>query len=116
MYSINTLVVSWRNGAKVVGILMLLGLSGCIVNVTAAERVTGINGNLVSVEWLQKNLGKPDVLVLDASPMPMHMAKHIAGAVPVDFFAYSAPNTPLAGMEQNFQSWGISPGKKISLR
>ena len=115
MHSIITSVISLRSWAKAVGILMLLGLSGCIVNVTAAERVTGINGNLVSVEWLQKNLGKPDVLVLDASPMPMHMAKHIATAVPVDFFAYGAPNTPLAGMEQHFQSWGISPGKKIVL-
>ena len=36
----------------------------------------GINGNLVSVTWLEKNLNHKEVLLLDASLGQIHAAKH----------------------------------------
>ena len=77
---------------------------------TAAE---GTSDALVGVRWLEKNLGSPDVVILDASPAPMYAAQHIPGAVPVDVYAYGVQNSPAADMERLFQSWGLSRGKKI---
>jgi hypothetical protein len=75
----------------------------------------GINGNLVNVNWLQTHLKDADVLVLDASPGQIYTAKHIPGAVSVDFLTYGFPERPAADLEQRYQSWGISPGKKVVL-
>jgi len=73
-----------------------------------------IEGPLVKVEWLQKNLKNPGVLILDASPAQAYAAKHIAGAASVDIYAwYGLQEKPVAEMEELFRSWGISPGKKI---
>lgn len=66
---------------------------------------------LVTAAWLQQHLG--EVLVLDASVTPHHMAGHIPGAVSADLYRYG-PNTPTRQvMEQRLQSWGVSPGRKI---
>lgn len=73
----------------------------------------GIKGHLVAVDWLNKNLKHGDVLILDASPAPMYAAQHILGAHNVDLFTYGGKEVPVPEMEQRFQSWGISPGKKI---
>jgi 3-mercaptopyruvate sulfurtransferase SseA len=76
----------------------------------------GGSGQLASVEWLQKNLGRDDVLLLDASPAQMHSAKgHIPGAVNVDVFSFGGREIPAAEMERLIQSWGVSAGKKIVL-
>jgi 3-mercaptopyruvate sulfurtransferase SseA len=75
----------------------------------------GIRGNLVDVGWLEKNLKSPNLVILDASP-ETYAAKHIAGALSVniyDLFAYGFGGISDAKVEQLFQSWGISPGKKI---
>ena len=77
---------------------------------TAAE---GINGRLVNVKWLETHLEDPDVLVLDASPGQIYSAKHITGAIGVDFLTYGFPEKPVSEMERRYQSWGVSPGKKI---
>jgi 3-mercaptopyruvate sulfurtransferase SseA len=72
--------------------------------------------NLTNVEWLAKNLGRDDVLVLDASPAQMYAAKgHIPGAVNVDVFSFGGRQLSVAEMERLIQSWGVSPGKKIVL-
>lgn len=73
----------------------------------------GIKGNLVPVEWLDKNLKRVDVLILDASPAPMYATQHIPGALSVDLFSYGGKEVPIPEMERRFQSWGISVGKKI---
>jgi 3-mercaptopyruvate sulfurtransferase SseA len=73
----------------------------------------GIKGNLVSVNWLEQNLNRTDVLILDASPAQMYAKEHIPGAINVDLFTYGGKEVPLSEIEQRFQSWGISPGKKI---
>ena len=73
----------------------------------------GINGNLVSVAWLEKNIKNADVLVLDAAPAQLYTAKHIPGAVNVDVFTFGGRENLAAEMEQRIQSWGVSKGKKI---
>jgi thiosulfate/3-mercaptopyruvate sulfurtransferase len=79
-----------------------------------ASAAEGINGHLVTVGWLEKNLTNSDVLILDASPAQTYAAKHIPGAVSVDLFAwYGLKEMPAADMERLYQSWGVSPGKKI---
>ena len=98
-----------------------------------------VKGNLVSVDWLQDNLKKKDVLVLDASNTKNYLAKHIPGAISVsfttqestsqgvnlsygggvDYFTdmetcpYAFQEMPAQQMEKLFQSWGISPDLKI---
>ena len=76
----------------------------------------GSNGQLASVQWLEKSLGRDDVLLLDASPAPVYSAKgHIPGAVNVDVFSFGGRQMPAAEMERLIQSWGVSPGKKVVL-
>jgi thiosulfate/3-mercaptopyruvate sulfurtransferase len=77
---------------------------------TAAE---GRKGNLVTVQWLKRELGNNGVLVLDASPAQLYAAKHIPGAINADFISYGAQEAPLADMERRLQSWGVSAGKRI---
>lgn len=48
----------------------------------------GGNGPLASVQWLEKNLKRDDVLLIDASPGKMYSAGHIPGAVNVDLFSF----------------------------
>lgn len=71
--------------------------------------------NLVSVDWLQKNLANADVVVLDASPSTVYAAKHIPGAVSVDVYSFGVQDPSPAEMEARIQSWGISRGKKLVL-
>jgi len=53
------------------------------------------------------------VVILDASPAQAYAAKHIPGAFNYDIFIYGAKELPLTEIEKRYQSWGISPGKKI---
>ena len=41
--------------------------------------------SLISVEELQAQLGQDNLVLLDASPTPFYVAKHIPGAVSVSF-------------------------------
>lgn len=70
-------------------------------------------GTLVSVAWLQQNLARGELLLIDASPPPMYAQGHIAGAVNVNLFGYAARNETPAQWQQRLQSWGVSPGRKI---
>lgn len=94
---------------------LLLAVAGCLLLAQPLMAAEGINGNLVNVNWLETHLKDTDVLVLDASPSQIYAAKHIPGAVSIDFLTYGFPEMPVADMEQRYQSWGISPGKKIVL-
>jgi thiosulfate/3-mercaptopyruvate sulfurtransferase len=70
-------------------------------------------GPLVDARWLQSQLGRDDVLIIDASPPPLHAAAHIPGAVPVNVFVYGAqPRTP-GEMQSILRSWGVVGGKRI---
>ncbi len=70
-------------------------------------------GNLVNIQWLEQNLHREDVLLLDASPGQLYVAKHIVGAVNVDVFSFGGRESSVVEMEQRIQSWGVSSGKKI---
>jgi thiosulfate/3-mercaptopyruvate sulfurtransferase len=97
---------------RALGKSALLAIAGCLL-VAPLAAAEGIDGNLVTAGWLKENLAAPDILVLDASPPQIYAARHIPGALNVDFLAYGFPARPPADMEQRYQSWGISPGKKI---
>lgn len=73
----------------------------------------GVSGNLVSAKWLAGHLDDAGVVILDASAAQAYAAKHIPGARAVDFLVYGYPERSLEDMERRYQSWGISPGKKI---
>ncbi len=89
---------------------------GCLLFVQPLTASSdGVKGNLVSVKWLGEHLNDPDVLILDASLGPAYAAQHIPGAVNVDAFTYGVQEIPLAEMERLYQSWGVSPGKRIVL-
>ena len=70
--------------------------------------------NLVNVEWLQKNLGSADLVLIDATGTKAYATKHIPGAVGVDLWRYGIPTqTTPAEMEKLIQSWGIDRGNKV---
>lgn len=73
----------------------------------------GIQGRLASVAWLEKNLARNDVLILDASPARLYRQQHIPGAVNADMFLFGPQDVPLAEIERRLRSWGIGPGLQI---
>jgi 3-mercaptopyruvate sulfurtransferase SseA len=93
----------------------LLLIASCVLLVQPSLAADGIKGNLVSVSWLEKNLGRQDVLLIDASPAQVYGAKHIPGALNADVFSFGGREVSAAEMEQRLQSWGVSPAKKVVL-
>lgn len=91
----------------------LLAVAVCLLAAQPSMAAEGIDGNLASVEWLEKNLNRDDVLVLEASFGPMNSAQHIPGAVNVNLVSFGGREIPAAEMERLLQSWGVSAGKKI---
>ena len=90
-----------------------IAIAVCTFTMPPAHAAEGINGNLVSVQWLEKNLKRGDLLLLDASPAQLYAMQHIAGATNVDIFSFGGRETLAAEMEKRIQSWGVSKGKKI---
>lgn len=93
----------------------LLAVAGCLLLAQPLMAAEGMQGNLVTANWLEKHLNDADVLILDASPTQIYTAKHIPGAVSVDVYTYGVQEMPVAVTERLYQSWGVSPGKKIVL-
>ena len=91
---------------------LVLVTSGLFIPHSASAAEIG-RGNLVSVEWLQKNLNSDDIVLIDASFGQMYAAKHIPGAVSVDVFSFGGREIPVADMERRIRSWGVSAGKKV---
>ena len=98
---------------KIIAYWILVFIASCLCMVQPGEAAETGKGNLVSVQWLEKNLTRDDVLLLDASFGQMYAAKHIAGAVNVDVFTFGGRENLAAEMEKRIQSWGVSDGKKI---
>ncbi len=92
---------------------LLILIAGCVCLVTPSMAADGINGNLVSVSWLEQNIKNADLLILDASPAQLYKTQHIPGAINVDLFSYGAQEASVPEMEQRLQSVGVSRGKKI---
>ncbi len=98
-----------RTAVRTLVISLLVAVAGGQPSIAADE----FKGNLADVAWLEKNLGRADVLILDASPAQLYAAQHIPGAVSVDIFSYGAQEPSTAAMEERLRSWGVSPGKTI---
>ena len=91
----------------------LLAVAVCLLLAKPLLAAEGIKGNLVSVQWLEKNLNRDDVLLLEASFGQMNSGRHIPGAVNVDLVSFGGREIPAAEMERRIQSWGVSAGKKV---
>ncbi len=102
-----------QNLSKLLRNCLLLTILGILILIHPTIAQDEINGNLVSVEWLEKNLKNADVILLDASPSHIYMANHIPGALNYDIFSYGIKEMPVDEIEKRYQSWGISPDKKI---
>jgi thiosulfate/3-mercaptopyruvate sulfurtransferase len=74
---------------------------------STAQAATGTPLPLISAEALRTQLGRPDLVLLDASPPPLHARAHIAGAVAVDVFTFGARTATPAQMQELFRAWGI---------
>ena len=98
---------------KILSKWFLVAITSCLFMMQAAMAAGGSKSNLVTVQWLEKNLNRNDLLLLDASPGQMYAANHIAGAVNVDVFSFGGRESSVAEMEKRIQSWGVSTGKKI---
>jgi thiosulfate/3-mercaptopyruvate sulfurtransferase len=72
-------------------------------------------GPLASAAWLQENLNRGDLLLIDASSTKAHATGHIPGAVNVDVFTFGGREAPLDEVEKRIQSWGVGPEKTIVL-
>ncbi|MDH4053452.1 MAG: rhodanese-like domain-containing protein, partial [Rubrivivax sp.] len=73
----------------------------------------GVQGHLATVGWLQTNLSRADLVLIDASPAPLHRKQHIPGAVPSGLFTFGPNDPPLARIEQQLRSWGVSADKTV---
>lgn len=95
----------------------LQGLAAMAAGLLLAQPVAAAAqwGHLVSVPWLEQQLGRDDVLVIDASPAKLHAVAHIPGAVSVDVFGFGGRELPIAEMERRIQSWGVGRDKRIVL-
>lgn len=82
---------------------------------TVLNAADGKRERLVSSQWLQQHLGDPGLVLLDASPAPAYAASHIHGAINYDIFTYGVKEFPVEEIEKRYQSWGISPEKKVIL-
>ncbi len=91
---------------------LLFFLCFCFSQLALSSSVSeGLNGNLVSVEWLEKNIMRDDVLVIDASAAQMFAAQHIPSAINIDMMRRR--NASVSETEKIYQSSGISPDKKV---
>jgi 3-mercaptopyruvate sulfurtransferase SseA len=91
--------------------LMRLAFALAILSILPASAA-----NLVDARWLSKNLESPELLVLDASPRPMHVKGHIPGAVPVEVFAlasFGVRDASPPDIERMYQALGIDPGRRV---
>ncbi len=90
--------------------LLALAASGLVLANTVAA---ASSGQLVGAQWLQDNLDRGDLLVIDASPGKLHAAGHIPGAVNVDVFSYGGRDMLPPEKERQLQSWGVDGAKTI---
>ena len=94
----------------VLALLLCLGLTG-----QPAAWAAGSRPHLVSTAWLQQNLSRPEVLLIDASPGPVHLKAHIPGAVHADLMNFGVLEQAPAAMEERMRSWGLTRGRKVVL-
>ena len=91
---------------------VLVIASGLFLGQAALAAKAGI-GPLANVQWLETNLKRDDVLVIEAAFGKTHPGGHIPGAVHVDVFTFGGRELSVAEMERLVQSWGVSADRKI---
>jgi 3-mercaptopyruvate sulfurtransferase SseA len=96
-----------------VGLLAVVGLLASVGSGAARASAEPADGPLVSAAWLERHRQGGDIVLLDASPAQAYTAGHLPGAISVDFMSYGFPEPPLAELERRYQSWGLSPGRKV---
>jgi thiosulfate/3-mercaptopyruvate sulfurtransferase len=79
----------------------------------AAQANAALEGPLATAAWLQENLGREDLLVIDASSARAHAAGHVPGAVNVDLFAFGGNLVAPAEIERRMRAWGIDGRKDV---
>lgn len=78
--------------------------------------VQAVAGPLVDARTLARDLGAPDLVVLDASPAPVHAKAHIPGAVPVDTMAlvsFGAQAVAPTAIERRLRALGVDASKRV---
>ncbi|MBL8518015.1 MAG: hypothetical protein JNM76_13720 [Betaproteobacteria bacterium] len=73
----------------------------------------GRTGNLVSVEWLKRNLARKDLVLLDASAPPAYMKGHIPGAISASILAHGVQEMSPERMEARYRGYGIKDDSLI---
>lgn len=68
---------------------------------------------LVDAAWLKARVGQPGWVLLDASPMPIHRAGHIPGAVNADLMFGGTALPTQEQMQSRLRTWGIGPESRI---
>lgn len=99
--------------SKGLGHWLLAVLASILFLVQPAVAAGEGKGQLVDVPWLEQNHKRDEVLLLDASPGPLHAKGHIPGAVNVDVFTFGGRAMSAAEMERLIRSWGVSADRKI---
>ena len=85
--------MSKRPGKWLAGVIV-----GCLLMVQGAVAAQGASGPRVGVEWLEKNLKRDDLVLIDASFGKAHAAGHIPGAVNVDVFTFGGRALSATGL------------------
>ena len=98
---------------KMSQIVSLFLLATLLLAAQPSAAAEGIQGRLASVAWLKENQARPDLLILDASPPPMHRQQHIVGAVNANMLNFGPMELSAAAMEKRLRAWGVSPGLQI---
>jgi 3-mercaptopyruvate sulfurtransferase SseA len=68
---------------------------------------------LVSAEWLQQQLGRTSLRVLDGSPASLHRQGHIPGAVNADLFTFGPREVGQAELQARLRAWGLNDGQPV---
>jgi len=101
------------NMTRVLANFLLTAVACCFTLVQPVAGAETQRGQLINVQWLAGNLQRDKLLILDASPAPMHAARHIPGAVHVDVFSFGAQELPPAEVQRRFQAWGLSSDRQV---
>jgi len=78
-----------------------------VAGAALAKSEPGRTGNLVSVDWLKRNLTKQGLVLLDASSPPIHAKGHIPGAVNASILSHGVQETTPERMEARYRGYGI---------
>ncbi len=91
------------------GFVSFIFLSVCLALPAAAYASAdpGRNGNLVSVDWLKRNLAHKDLVLLDASAPPIYAKSHIPNAVSASILMHGVQEMDPPRMEARYRGYGI---------